>query len=239
MSTGDEPPTPGEPPFKGLEYFDETDARLFFGREALTAELVERLGSGSFLAVVGASGSGKSSLVRAGVVPAIRAEEDAAWSIHTMTPTARPLEALALAMTSGQASTGGGASPRETAVLIDDLAADRRALHLFARQHLESGRRQRVLLVVDQFEEVYTLSRDEAERASFLDNLLTAVDGDGPVSVLLTLRADFYDRCARRSAHRRAPSQEYIGPMSAEERRRAIEEPARLEDGSSSRDSST
>ena len=69
--------------------------RLFFGRDALTAELVERLGSGRFLAVVGASGSGKSSLARAGVVPAIRAQKDTDWAIHVLTPTARPLEALA------------------------------------------------------------------------------------------------------------------------------------------------
>ena len=229
VSTGDEAPTPGEPPFKGLEYFDETDARLFFGREALTGELVERLGSGRFLAVVGASGSGKSSLVRAGVVPAIRAQTDTDWTIRTFTPTAHPLEALALALAGDGGSTGIGASPRETARLIDDLADDPRTLHLFARQHLESGRRrQRLLLVVDQFEEVFTLTRDEAERASFLDNLLTAVGSDGPVSVLLTLRADFYDRVATHDALRAAVSehQEYIGPMSPDELRRAIEAPA-------------
>ncbi len=65
-------PLPGEPPYKGLQYFDEPDADLFFGRESLTTELVRRLRQGRFLAVVGASGSGKSSVVRAGLVPAIR-----------------------------------------------------------------------------------------------------------------------------------------------------------------------
>ena len=99
VSTGDEPPTPGEAPFKGLEFFDEADARLFFGRDALTAELVEKLASGRFLGVVGASGSGKSSLIRAGVVPSIRARTDTDWTITVLTPTARPLEALAVAMT--------------------------------------------------------------------------------------------------------------------------------------------
>jgi hypothetical protein len=151
VSTGDEPPTAGEPPFKGLEFFDETDAKLFFGREKLTAELVDRLGSARFLAVVGASGSGKSSLVRAGVVPAMRARTDADWTIRILTPTARPLESLAVAMTSEGADTGRSASPRETAALIDDLAADPRTLRLFARQRIEPGS-GRLQLVVDQFE---------------------------------------------------------------------------------------
>ena len=229
VSTGDEPPTPGESPFKGLEFFDESDARLFFGREALTGELVGMLASGRFLAVVGASGSGKSSLARAGIVPAIRARTDVDWTIHTMTPTARPLEALALALTGAASSAGESPSPRETATLIDDLAADPRTLHLFAMQRSGAGRRpRRLLLVVDQFEEVFTLSRDEAERAAFLDNLLTAVGADGPVSVLLTLRADFYDRLAAHDGLRTAVSehQAYIGPMSPEELRRAIEAPA-------------
>ena len=140
QSAGDEPPTPGEPPFKGLEFFDETDARLFFGRETLTADLVERLGSGTFMAVVGASGSGKSSLVRAGVVPAVREQNQTDWTIRTFTPTARPLEALALALTTRDAATGRSASPRETATLIDDLSADRRTLHLFARQRIGAAR---------------------------------------------------------------------------------------------------
>ena len=229
VSTGDEPPTPGEPPFKGLEFFDESDARLFFGREKLTAELVERLDSATFLAVVGASGSGKSSLVRAGVVPAIREQEDTDWTIRTFTPTAHPLEALALALTSEDGATGKSGSPRETAMLMDDLAAERRTLHLFARGRLGAGRkRRRVLLVVDQFEELFTLARDEAERASFLDNLLSAVGDDGLVSVLLTLRADFYGRLATNDRLRTAVAedQEYIGPMSPEELRRAIEAPA-------------
>ena len=229
VSAGDEPPTPGDPPFKGLEFFDEADTRLFFGREQLTAELVASVGSSTFVAVVGASGSGKSSLVRAGVVPAIREQHDTDWTIRTFTPTAHPLEALALALTSEDAATGTSSSPRETAMLIDDLAADRRTLHLFARRRFGSGRKnQRVLLVVDQFEELFTLSRDEAERAAFLDNLLNAAGDDGVVSVLLTLRADFYDRLATNDRLRKAVAeeQEYIGPMSPEELRRAIEAPA-------------
>ena len=71
----DLPPEPGEPPFQGLQYFDEKDADRFFGREAVVAKIVARLASTRFLTVIGASGSGKSSVVRAGVVPALRRGE--------------------------------------------------------------------------------------------------------------------------------------------------------------------
>jgi hypothetical protein len=103
-------PASGLPPYKGLFYFDESDAELFFGRETLTASLVERLLSGleadhRFLTVIGASGSGKSSLVRAGLLPALRwRKESSGWSIYVMTPTAHPLEALAEVL-NGQNST--------------------------------------------------------------------------------------------------------------------------------------
>jgi len=97
-----EPPAPGECPYKGLLYFDEADAHLFFGREALTARLVERLRQDRFLAIVGASGSGKSSVVRAGLVHALRRGErlgdgtlppegSTRWPIHIITPSAHPL----------------------------------------------------------------------------------------------------------------------------------------------------
>ncbi len=87
-------PTPGEPPYKGLQFFDVEDTGLFFGREKLTAQLLERIRSERFLAVVGASGSGKSSLVRAGLVVALQAGklgEEFSWRTHIFTPTAHPL----------------------------------------------------------------------------------------------------------------------------------------------------
>ena len=86
------------------------------------------------------------------------------------------------------------------------------------------------MLVVDQFEELFTLCRDDIERAAFVDNLLTAAfEPDGPTHLVLALRADFYAYCAPYAALRAALAghQEYIGPMSADELRRAIEEPAR------------
>ncbi|MBI1879270.1 MAG: serine/threonine-protein kinase PknK, partial [Chloroflexi bacterium] len=211
----DAAPAPGEPPFKGLHYFDEADADLFFGRELLTARLVTRLtpispngrsdgeqGSkggftpapllpitpAHFLAIVGASGSGKSSLVRAGLVPILRRREPLSdgslppessshWPIHIITPTAHPLESLAASLTRDSESV------TATATLMDDLAHDPRSLHLYVRRLLDLSPSQgesqgggRLLLVVDQFEELFTLCRDEMERRAFVDNLLMAAD---------------------------------------------------------------
>jgi WD40 repeat protein len=227
----DEAPAPGVAPFKGLHYFEEADAGRFFGRETLTAALLERVQAAlvaapplRFLAVVGASGSGKSSVVRAGLIPALRRSQTfAGWPIRCFTPTARPLQALAAALTQESASVAA------TATLMDDLARDRRALHLAAAR-LASEATPGMVLVIDQFEEFITLCRDETERRAFIDNLMTATtEPGGTTCLVLALRADFYASCAPYAALREALSgqQAYIGPMSAEELRRAIEEPAR------------
>jgi hypothetical protein len=248
-----------ESPYRGLQYFDVGDAGLFFGREQLTAKLVGRLTSspafplkgggsetgGRFLAIVGASGSGKSSVVRAGLVPALRSGQPLAdgslppegsiqWSIHIITPTAHPLEALAASLTRESESV------TSTATLIDDMGKDPRSLHLYIRKLLTHNPTPspalplrgggRILLVADQFEELFTLCRNEEERRAFVDNLLAAVDPetDGPTIVVITLRADFYAHCTQYDNLREALAQrqEYIGPMSPEELRRAIEMPA-------------
>jgi WD40 repeat protein/DNA-binding SARP family transcriptional activator len=236
-------PAPGEPPFKGLQYFDEPDAGLFFGREGLTAKLVESVcalavpmqsgmqpeGRRSLAVVVGASGSGKSSLVRAGLIPALRRRgtaapgEDQEWRIHVITPTAHPLQALAMALTSGQESVTAAAT------LMDDLSSEPRSLSLFLARADPHGN---TLLVVDQFEELFTLCREDFEREAFIDNLLEATSpepGAGRVTAVVALRADFYAHLAQYPDLRdvAAHQQEYIGPMTAEELRRAIEEPAR------------
>ncbi len=230
----DLPPEPGEPPFKGLQYFDEADAERFFGREQLVAKLADRLRHDRFLAVVvGASGSGKSSLVRAGLVPVLRQGGEYA-AIHIITPTAHPLEALAVSLTRDSESV------TATTMLMDDMGREGRSLHRFMRKMMRKGAEKqgsrgdalRLLLVVDQFEELFTLCHDETERKAFIENLTIAVapETNGPTTVAITLRADFYAHCAPYPALRDAVAQhqEYIGPMSAEELRRAIEEPARL-----------
>ncbi len=229
-------PAAGEPPFKGLPFFEVADADLFFGREALTERLLQRLhplplgegwGEGErFLAVVGASGSGKSSLVRAGVAATLRRDEPTCSpyaAIHIITPTAHPLEALALALTQEADSV------KATVALIDDMAADPRSFHLHVRKRLHSFPDRRLLIVVDQLEELFTLCGDVVERQRFVDNLMVAAsEATGQTAVLITLRADFYHHCAQFERLREAleAHQAYIGAMTVDELRRAIEEPA-------------
>lgn len=191
-------PAPGAPPFKGLDFFDVADAAVFFGREILTTHLVNRIRGGCrFLAVVGASGSGKSSLVRAGVAATLRRE---GWDVRVFTPGAVPLQNLQITQSANQPSGQNQVS---------------------STQHL---------LIVDQFEELFTLCPDSDVRRAFVEHLLTITrDEVGGAQVVIALRADFYHHCAQFDALRAALecSQAYIGAMSVDELRRAIETPAR------------
>jgi hypothetical protein len=228
----EQPPLPGEPPYKGLAYFDVGDAGLFFGREKLTSRLVEHLRDHALLALVGASGSGKSSLLRAGLAPTFRqrAVSGETWLVTVLTPTDHPLRALAAAVGEGEAAG--------VLALRQALADNPHCLAEFVEEQVAGREAAVVLLIIDQFEELFTLCRDDAERKAFIDNLLGAVgpavpsslDGAiGPIRVVIGLRADFYAHCADypRLAHSLARNQEYVTPMSPEELRRAIEEPAR------------
>ncbi len=181
-------------PFLGLATFDAEHAEYFFGRERLVAELVARLVGSPLLAVVGPSGSGKSSVVRAGLLPALAAgvlPGSERWRRGLMRPGEHPLEAL---------------------------------------QWVLPERGERAVLVVDQFEEVFTLCRDEHERTDFLDALVALTeDSDRHVQVVVAVRADFYGRCAAhdRLARLVGANQVLVGPMQRDELRRAIVEPAR------------
>ena len=230
-------PGPLDSPYMGLQPFDETHTHLFFGRERLVERLLNYLRTHTFLAVVGASGSGKSSLVRAGLAPALRGAvagglegagslpHGAPWRVDVLTPGRSPLEALAAAV------AGAGASDTAVAAMAVDLLRGPEALHLFAQAALdEPGPGPERLLLVDQFEELFTLCRDETVRRAFIGNLLYAATPavGRPLHVVITLRADFYAHCANYAGLRQAleSQQNYMGPMSAVELRRAIELPA-------------
>ncbi len=215
-------------PYRGLESFDEEHAEFFFGRDREVQRLLETLKASPLLCVVGPSGSGKSSLVRAGLIPRLR---DGALGpnvekhkVCLLRPGAHPLQAL----TTQLAALGGGKSMQAT---LDELAADCRTLHLTVSLALGADSpHSRVLIVVDQLEEVFTLCSDERERAQFFSNLLHAAFAKGGQTVVvLTMRADFYARCADypELAQRTARSLALIGAMDTDGLRQAIEEPAR------------
>jgi WD40 repeat protein len=214
-------------PYRGLASFEEEHAEFFFGRERDVQRLLEILKASPLLCVVGPSGSGKSSLVRAGLVPRLRngvLVDVEACKVCLLRPGAHPLEALATQL----APLGAGSSMQAT---LNDLTDDRRSLHLAVSLALGADSPgSRVLIVVDQLEEVFTLCNDEREREQFFANLLHAafVSG-GQTAVVLTIRADFYARCADypELAQRTARSLALIVPMDEDELRQAIEEPAR------------
>jgi WD40 repeat protein len=223
-------------PYQGLRAFGEEDAQWFFGRDREVQRLVEKLKSSRFLAVLGPSGSGKSSLVRAGLVPRLRAGAltgSARWRVCVLRPGAAPLTALAAQL----ATVQGGQAMQAT---LDGLEQDPRSLHLSVELAL-AGRPagERVVVVVDQLEEVFTLCREEAQRRLLFANLLYASGAaGGRTVVIVTLRADFYSRCADypEFAQLLAAQQILVGPMDTDGLRQAIQEPARrvgltLEDG--------
>jgi WD40 repeat protein len=221
----EEPPAEVPCPYKGLAPFEADDAEYFFGREELIAQLTARLAGTRFLAVVGPSGSGKSSLVRAGLLPAVWSgalpgSED--WQSLVLTPGAHPLNELAVRLAMLSDDT------KPTAVL-QDLEGDHRVLELTIRRALaEQPENVKLLLVVDQFEEIFALCHDETERRRFIDALLYAVEAEeGRMVVVPTIRADFYGRCADYpELADRMSDGVLVGPMGEEELRAAIEQPA-------------
>ncbi len=169
-------------PYKGLHPFAEADAAEFFGRGATTARLVEAATSSAFLAVVGPSGSGKSSVVRAGLIPALRQRGE--W-VATMMPGPHPFDELENALLR--------LAPASVTSLLAQLAADERGLVRAAKRILPDDDTN-LVLVIDQLEELFTLAHAD-ERTAFCDALVAAAaDPRSRVRTVTTLRADFYDR---------------------------------------------
>ncbi len=230
-------PEPGDPPFQGLQYYDEKDAERFFGREQLIARIIARLHRTNFLAIIGASGSGKSSLIRAGVIPALRSgqrlidgglppTDSGQWGIQVITPTAHPMDALAASFVTDSDSVAA------IATLRDEMIDDPRTLSLAVQRYLAVKQRKHVMLFIDQFEELFTLCRKREECQAFLANLLEAVteEGESLVTVIIALRADYYAQVSEHENLRQIVSQyqEFIGAMSHDELVRAIDRPLAL-----------
>ncbi|HTN91305.1 MAG TPA: AAA family ATPase, partial [Sorangium sp.] len=190
-----------ESPFAGLAAFQEADAPRFFGREREVAALVTRLRNQQLVAVAGPSGAGKSSFVRAGVIPALHRSGDR-WEAFILRPGHRPLSALVDLLAQIADAESGGATGAPELPDHDALVATLRAQpgHLGARLRARcrrEGRRHRILLFVDQFEELYTLGAPAEARAAFVACLAGAADdASSPLRVLLAIRSDFLDRVA-------------------------------------------
>ncbi|MFE6904005.1 caspase family protein [Streptomyces sp. NPDC057717] len=176
-------------PYLGLRPFGAEDARYFFGRDDTVADLTRLVRGGGLIAVVGASGSGKTSLLRAGVIPALEAHGQG-WTVATMTPgSVTPTAALS----------------RCSAALADH---------------------ERPMLLVDQFEELFTADAPEDEKERFVTELVALASG--PTTVVIAVRADFYEACTRYPGLRTALQgrQVVVGPLRPEQLRKVIEQPA-------------
>ncbi|WP_128433648.1 hypothetical protein [Streptomyces cyaneus] len=180
-------------PYRGLARFEPADSDLFFGRDALVRELLHLAHAHRFAAVFGPSGSGKSSLLRAGLVPRLRESEgvDRPAVIRVLTPGERP------ARTHGQA------------LVAKDGELD-------------------TWVIVDQFEELFTLCHDREERDRFLDLLLSAREPGSRLRVVVAVRGDFYGHCAahRELAEAVSRANLLVGPMNGDELREVITGPA-------------
>ena len=209
-------------PYQGLTPFQAEDSKWFFGREPLIASIVARLTSSSFVGVIGASGSGKSSLVRAGLLPALAngaLPTSADWLTVPISPGRDPMTALA----NGLCRIAPGVPERDMAARLRLQGLASTADELVTAEPATT----RVLLVIDQFEEIFTRAPvDEAD--TFMDALVAAA-ASPKVLVVIAIRADFYGHCAANSglATLLQDSQILVGPMSRAELHRAITGPAR------------
>lgn len=182
-----------ENPYKGLHAFQMTDARDFFGRDDLIQKLIDKMCDDApyhrFLAIVGPSGSGKSSLVKAGIIPALwkgAIADSEKWFVVDMIPGTHPMDKLETALIRVAAN--------QTSQLREQLQRDERGL-LRVADIILPGDDTELVIIVDQFEEVFTLVEGEQARQGFLDLLWVAVsDVRSRVRIVVTLRADYYDR---------------------------------------------
>jgi WD40 repeat protein len=217
-------------PYRGLLPYDQAHAAVFCGRERLTAELAGLLAGTGIVMVTGASGAGKTSLLRAGLVPAlargVQVPGSQGWPVVSLTVTARPLSDLAAGLAR--------LDDRDPAALRQRLADAPGQAHLLIRELTRSA--ARLVLIIDQFERVFAAdgAQERAERAAFVDALSAAATrpagprGEPPARVVIAVRGDYWDRCAAlpQLVGAMEHDQLVVGPMPDAGLRRAITGPA-------------
>ncbi len=223
-------------PYRGLAAFKEEDAPYFYGRETVTQQLVAAVKKKHLVAVVGASGSGKSSVVFAGLIPQLKRDRSYDWQIISFRPGNNPLESLAIALTQ-RLGTG---ETRENSPIPNyrlaelelevELRNSDRALQNFLESIITAAPKSHLVVIADQFEELYTLCQDTEQRKIFLDNLLNAVKSVPGFTLVLTLRADFFGEALsyRPFADVLQDAQVNLRPMNALELETAITQPAQI-----------
>ncbi len=215
-------------PYKGLRAFQEADAKDFYGREKLVTRLVQRMNDpddyNRFLALVGPSGSGKSSVIKAGMLPLLRdgaIHNSENWFYVEMFPGNNPFEELEAALLRI------AINPPDD--MLGELMSDENGLTNTVEQLLPPGDDTELLLVIDQFEEVFTQLENDSIRDLFLRSIQAAmVSSRSRLRIIITLRADFYDRPLYFPTFAEMFRQrtEVILPMSREELQRSIVSPA-------------
>jgi WD40 repeat protein len=209
-------------PYVGLDAFRETNEQVFFGRRRLIGELVDELKNSRFLAVLGASGSGKSSVVRAGLIPELKRGAlpgSEAWTYFPpMVPGSQPLVNLARLIL-----------PDADAGRAEEEAKSYRDNDAYLAQVVKERFKNDVVLVIDQFEEIFTLCTDEAARQCFVENLIALCQApNARHRVIITMRSDFEMSIARLPKLQEMFEKNIvrITPLTAAELREAIEAPA-------------
>lgn len=224
---GKELPVPeGVCPYKGLSYFDcnDRDYRYFFGRQALTHALLEKVAREDMVAIAGASGSGKSSVLRAGLLQQLR--DQGGYEIRILVPGDRPLQNLALAFVDETADRLDRAEQQQKATRLIETGAE----GLIAL--VQTSPAQRVVLAIDQFEEAFTLCHDDAERHAFFATLMAALAAlPSNLCLILAMRSDFVGKCLEQDYGGLADHVQAhlfsVRPMTAAELTEAITAPAR------------
>lgn len=218
-------------PYKGLRAFHAEDHQDFFGRDTLIKELLATIQSdftnARMLAVLGASGSGKSSLVMAGLLPRLQSgaiENSDSWVyLEPIVPGTHPIENLTITLSRHLRDKS------QRAIREDLMDISSRGLHGLTRQISDNC----VILYIDQFEELFTLTDEESERRRFIDLLTVAVtESEGVLVLLLSMRADFYDRPAEYRAFGNLIESHHtlVTPMSLAELYDVVEKPAEQDD---------
>jgi len=233
-------PTPPNPshsdqcPYKGLRYFDIADADYFFGREDLINQLIDRVRQDNFLAILGASGSGKSSVLRAGLIYELmqgqRLSGSRHWSLKIIVPTAHPLQSLAKLFVDANLSVVDEAI--ETDKAIEFLQKGGESFKRLIAGYLDKNSQSKFLLIIDQFEETFTLCEDLQERNQFLACLLELLaTKQDEFKLILGMRIDFLGKCFEQDYHGLGKLIEAnlitVLPLNSEQLQRAITEPAK------------